>query len=130
MSAERLTLREMPPQAFWSEHESAGAPPLMPVAAGGFSGRPRCRIFPVGSLWFLQLEIPAGWMLSNGPFEAPRRKKFRTLAAAVNHAVLHGYDYRIVRPAPVARLSDRRRITTFERQTKGGAATEENNTEH
>jgi hypothetical protein len=104
--AECLTLPETRPRPPWPVSEMAGNPPLMPVAAGGLSGRPRCRIFPVGRLWVLQLETPSGWLMGEGPSEPPLRVKFRTLAAAVNHAVLMGYDYRIITPTPVARLQD------------------------
>ena len=108
MSAERLTLCEAPPLTPWSAVSAACPPPLLPVAAGGLSGRPRCRIFPVGRLWVLQLEIPGGGWLVDGPLEPPPRLKFPTLAAAINHAVLHGYDYRIITPGPVARIADGR----------------------
>ncbi len=106
MSAECLTLREAPPLSPWPAVSAAGHPPLIPLAAGGLSGRPRCRIFPVGRLWVLQLEIPGGGWLGDGPFEPPPRLKFSSLAAAVNHAVLHGYDYRIITPGPVACIAD------------------------
>ncbi len=117
--AECLTLRETRPQLSWPAPEPAGIPPLMPVAAGGLSGRPRCRIFPVGRLWILQLEIAGGWLLGDGPFDPPPRIRFQTLAAAVNHAVLHGYDYRIITPTPVARIPDRgRRRIVSETQSR------------
>ncbi len=102
--AEFLTLPETRPRPPWPVYEMAGIPPLMPVAAGGLSGRPRCRIFPVGRLWVLQLETPNGWLVGESLSEPPTRIKFRTLAAAVNHAVQNGYDYRIITPTPVARL--------------------------
>ena len=108
MSAERLTLCEEPPLGPWSAVSPACPPPLLPVAAGGLSGRPRCRIFPVGRLWVLQLEIPGGGWLADGPLEPPPRLKFASLAAAVRHAVLHGYDHRIITPGPVARIADSR----------------------
>jgi hypothetical protein len=116
MTAERLTLCEAPPLGPWPA-VSAGHPPLLPVAAGGLSGRPRCRIFPVGRLWVLQLEIPGGGWLADGPLHPPPRLKFPSLAAAVNHAVLHGYDYRIITPGPLARIADGRlRAAPRERQ--------------
>ena len=106
-SAECLPLREARSFNLWPAAVAAGIPQLMPVASNGFSGRPRCRIFPLGRLWVLQLEIAGGWLI-NGP---PPRIKFPSLAAAVNHAVLHGYDYRIITPSPVARIRDRGRDT-------------------
>jgi len=110
-SAERLTLREAGLPSPRLAAEPAGMPPLMPVAASGLSGRPRCRIFPVGRMWVLQLETTGGWLLGNGPVDPPPRVTFPTLAAAVNHAVLHGYDYRIIIPGPVARIHGRGRRT-------------------
>jgi hypothetical protein len=118
LCAECLTLRETRPRSLWPVSEIAGTPPLMPVAAGGLSGRPRCRIFPVGRLWVLQLETPSGWLMGEVPPQPPLRIKFRTLPAAVNHAVLMGYDYRIITPTPVARLQERgRRPAHAERQS-------------
>ncbi len=118
MSAERLTLCEAPPLSPRPAVLPTGRPPPLPVAAGGLSGRPRCRIFPVGRLWVLQLEIPGGGWVTDGPLEPPPRLKFVSLAAAVSHAVLHGYDYRIITPGPVARIADGRlRAALRERQT-------------
>src|SRR5688572_12514348 len=108
LSAERATLREARPQP-WPAHETAHIPPLMPVAAGGLSGRPRCRIFPVGRLWVLQVETPSAWLIGDGPVEPPPRLKFPTLAAAIAHAEWYGYDYRIITPSPIARIADRNR---------------------
>jgi hypothetical protein len=116
--AECLTLRETRPRAPWPVSEMAGIPPLMPLAAGGLSGRPRCRIFPVGRLWVLQLETPRGWLIGNDPSEPPLRVKFRTLGAAVNHAVQNGYDYRIITPTPVARLKDHGRRPALSREVE------------
>lgn len=132
LCAERLTLRETRPRLPWPVPEPAAIPPpLMPVAAGGLSGRPRCRIFPVGRLWILQLEIAGGWLLGDGPFDPPLRIRFQTLAAAVNHAVLNGYDYRIITPATVARLPDRgRRAALPERQPLVSSDAAARKTEH
>jgi hypothetical protein len=88
--------------------EGAVIPPLLPIAAGGLSGRPRCRIFPAGPRWVLQLETTSGWVLGNGPEDPPTRLIFLTLSAAVVYAELHGFDYRIIRAAPLARISDHR----------------------
>ena len=131
MSAERLTLCKAPPLSPWNAVSAACPPPLLPVAAGGLSGRPRCRIFPVGRLWILQLEIPGGGWLADGPLEPPPRLKFASLAAAVNHAVLNGYDYRIITPGPVARIADGRlRAALRERQISIEATSEAKASEH
>lgn len=110
LSAERLALRS----ALWpqisSACEEAVVPPLIPVAAGGLSGRPRCRIFPVGRLWVLQMETAAGWRVGHGTDEPPMRLTFLTLAAAIAHAEMHGFDYRIIKPAPVACFPERYRV--------------------
>lgn len=131
VTAERLTLCEAPPLSPWPAVQAAGHPPLIPVAAGGLSGRPRCRIFPVGRLWVLQLEHPRGGWLADGPLEPPPRLTFATLAAAVNHAVQHGYDYRIITPGPVARIADGRfRAAPRERQTTIETTSKAKESEH
>ena len=129
LSAECLTLlharHQMPLP------EPAGVPPLMPVAAGGLSERPRCRIFPVGRLWVLQIEMPARWLLGEGLVEPLPRIMFPTLAAAVNHAIVHGYDYRIITPGPVARIPDRgHRKASSESREFYRPATGRSKTEH
>lgn len=131
MSAERWTLCVAPPLSPWPAVSDLSHPPLPPVAAGGLSGRPRCRIFPVGRLWVLQLEIPGGGWLADGPLEPPPRLKFASLAAAVSHAVLHGYDYRIVTPGPVASIADGRlRAAMRERQTSIETTSKAKESEH
>lgn len=131
MSAERLALREAPTLSPWPAVLPTGRPPLLPVAAGGLSGRPRCRIFPVGRLWVLQLDIPGGGWLEDGPLEPPPRLKFPSLAAAVKHAVLHGYDYRIITPGPVVRIADGRlRTVPRERQIPVEPTSKANYSEH
>lgn len=122
-SAERLTLCKAPPLSPWPAVLAAGQPPLLPLAARGLSGRPRCRIFPVGRLWVLQLEHPRGGWLADGPLEPPPRLRFPTLAAAINHAVLHGYDYRIITPRPVAQISDGRLQGVRQERTAPGELT-------
>jgi hypothetical protein len=107
LSAERAMLRE--PRTRWPAHEMVRMPPLKPVAAGGLSGRPRCRIFPVGRLWVLQVEMPSAWLMSDGLVEPPPRLKFPTLAAAIAHAEWYGYDYSIITPSPIAPAADRNR---------------------
>jgi len=92
----------------WPAFEGAVIPPLVPVAAGGLSGRPRCRIFPVGPRWVLQLETTSGWVLGNDPEDPLMRLTFPTLSAAVAYAELHGFDYRIIRLTPLVRFSDHR----------------------
>ena len=134
LSAARLTLREARPPMPRPVPEAARIPPLMPVpvAAGGLSGRPRCRIFPVGRLWILQMETASAWFIGNGPIEPPPRLKFPTLAAAVAHAERHGYDYRIITPNPVARIADgnRRMTSRRDRLATARGATGQNTTEH
>lgn len=129
LSAEHATQREARPHTPWPAHETVRIPPLMPVAAGGLSGRPRCRIFPVGRLWVLQLETPSAWLIGDGPVEPPPRLKFPTLAAAIAHAEWYGYDYRIITPSPIARIADRRRMTSRGDSADAPRAGQ-NNTEH
>jgi hypothetical protein len=111
-SAERLKLYEQPSSASipWSATLTADIPPRSPKTAGGLSGRPRCRIFPVGRVWILQVEMASGWLIGSSADEPPMRLKFPTLPAAVAYAEQHGYDYRIITPSPVVGISERRRI--------------------
>jgi hypothetical protein len=103
---------------------------MMPRAAGGLSGRPTCRIFPVGRLWVLQVDRPNGWLLDDGPFEPPPRLQFPTLGAAVAYAENHGYDYRVITPSPIARLPDRARRVTVGHGRQRRSALGQSNTEH
>lgn len=97
----------------WSVEEPSGMPPRISTAAGGLSGRPRCRIFPVGRLWVLQVETGSGWLHGAWPDGPPMRLKFRTLGKAVTYAVEHGYDYRIIAPGQVVHnVGQDRRIHT------------------
>ena len=109
LSVERVISREARPHTPWPVHETVGIPPLMPVAAGGLSGRPRCRIFPVGRLWGLQVETPSAWLIGDGPVEPPPRLKFPTLAAAIAHAEWYGYDYSIITSGAMVPAADRNR---------------------
>lgn len=130
LSAERLTLREVRPQQPQPALEPARIPPRTPVAAGGLSKRPRCRIFPVGRRWVLQMEMPSAWLIGDGPVEPPPRLKFPTLAAAVAHAEYHGYDYRIITPAPVARIASSGRRMTSRRDRRRAACAAPDRMEH
>ena len=103
------------------ESKVSGRPPFLPVASGGLSGRPRCRIFPLGRSWILQLETDSGWLAGEAPIDPPPRLKFPTLSAAVGYAVLHGFDYRIIKPGPVA---------LFAKHRLRDATPRHNNTEH
>jgi hypothetical protein len=119
-TAERLNPRETRSHFStpWPAHQAVGRPPLIPAAAGGLSGRPRCRIFPVDRFWVLQVETASGWLLGNGADEPPMRLTFPTLAAAVAYAEQHGYDYRITTPGQVEPMEPSRRITA----RRGGRA--------
>jgi hypothetical protein len=70
------------------------------------SGRPSCRIYLARRAWILQFDsICGGWIepwRCDGPAE-PKTLAFPTLAAAVDHAERHGYDYRIEAPTRPAR---------------------------
>jgi hypothetical protein len=121
LPATRLALREPRSHSPWPVLEAIHSPPLLPVAAGGLSGRPRCRIFPVGRVWLLQMETSSAWFVGDGPIEPPPRLEFPTLAAAVAHAEWCGYDYRIITPSPVARIADRGRRTLISRRPPGAS---------
>jgi hypothetical protein len=121
LSAECLVLRGPHPQPLRPVHEAVHMPPFMPAAAGGLSGRPRCRIFPVGRLWVLQMEPASAWFVGEGPVGPPPRLEFPTLAAAVAHAKKCGYDYRIITPSPVACIADRGRRLPSRSDTRAAA---------
>ena len=129
LPAVRLTRREVRLHARLPV-EPARVPPLMPVAAGGLSGRPRCHIFPVGRLWVLQMEPASAWFISDGPIERQPRLEFPTLAAAVAHAERHGYDYRIITPGRVARIGDRGRRMASRHHRTSARRPGQSNTEH
>lgn len=60
------------------------------------SGRPSCRIYPVGRGWGLAIERSSAWLAG---FDLPGNFRFfRSLAAAVSFAESRGLDYRIIRP--------------------------------
>ncbi|HET6390354.1 hypothetical protein [Hyphomicrobium sp.] len=74
---------------------------------GRLSGRPSCRIFPVGKGWGLELERMSAWLVGlplPGGF-----RFFKSLAAAVGFAEEHGLDYRIIRPSALSKIGRRRR---------------------
>ena len=69
-----------------------GGPPPRHRQAGGFCGRPFCRIYPEGDGWILEA-VRSGW----GTLGIPNRKlSFPTLTAAISYAVTHGFSYRVV----------------------------------
>jgi hypothetical protein len=64
--------------------------------AGGFSGRPFCRIYPEGDEWILEA-VRGGW----GSLGPPSRKlRFPALTAAIAYAVTRGFSYRVVHAPP------------------------------
>jgi hypothetical protein len=86
------------------------------------SGRPSCRIYPVGGGWGLELERTSAW-LADLPFPGGFRF-FKSLAGAVGFAEAHDLDYRIIRPTPffivhrrrpsdASKLRGRRRLSSM-----------------
>ncbi len=74
---------------------------------GRLSGRPSCRIYPLGKGWGLELERASAWLTGwalPGGF-----RFFRSLSAAVAFAEAHDLDYRIIRPTPLFSAHRRRR---------------------
>src|SRR5689334_25380619 len=66
------------------------------------SGRPSCRIYLGRSAWILEFDsICGGWMEVSDARRGvePKTLAFPTLAAAVEYAERHGFDYRIEPPA-------------------------------
>lgn len=76
-----------------------GGPPKTPRAAGGFSGRGFCRIYPSEEAWVLEVFF-GGWA---APERKDRRKTFPTLTAAILYAVSKGFSYRVTHSETGAR---------------------------
>src|SRR5436853_5050288 len=74
-----------------------GSGALIAGRPDGLSGRPSCRIYPVGKGWGLEIERTSAWLVG---FDPPGNFRFfKSLAAAIGFAESHGFDYRILRPA-------------------------------
>jgi hypothetical protein len=82
-----------------------GPPPKIPKAAGGFSGRPFCRIYPLEGAWMLEALL-GGWAAAG----KETRKTFPTLTAAIGYAVANGFSYRVVH-SPVAGAGSAQALT-------------------
>src|ERR1700753_840041 len=80
---------------------------LNTVRGGGLSGRPSCRIYPVGKGWGLALQRKSAWLMGM-PLPSGFRF-FNYLAAPVALAQVHHLDYYIVRPTPFFTARHRRR---------------------
>lgn len=96
-----------------SEVDTMRQPPQYPRSRT-LSGRPSCRIYFGRRAWLLEFETACGgwmepWAASGRSGFGPKTLAFPTLAAAVEYAERHGYDYRIERPSRHARTSNRRR---------------------
>jgi hypothetical protein len=82
-------------------------PPAYPRAAGGFSGRPSCRIYLAGGpsrrVLVLEFEPASGGLLQHSRREAQRSSRtidpeIPTLQAAISYAERHGLHSRVVAP--------------------------------
>lgn len=99
-----------------SGHGSLALAPCAPL-----SGRPSCKIYPLGRGWALKIERRSAWLIGS-PFSGDFRF-FRTLAAAIGFAQFHGLDYRIIRPT--AFFADHRRSQAkLRRSCKGLSRTD------
>lgn len=89
LSRPEMATQIVPPAA-----DGSGA--LINGRLDSLSGRPSCRIYPVGRGWGLEIERSSAWLAG---FDLPGNFRFfRSLAAAVAFAEAHGFDYRVVRP--------------------------------
>ncbi len=89
-----------------------GAP--IAVRPDGLSGRPSCRIYPVGKGWGLELERTSAWLAG---LDLPGNFRFfRSLTGAVGYAEAHGLDYRIIRPTALFAANRRRRSDSVKRR--------------
>lgn len=78
---------------------SAGDGALITTRGGRLSGRPSCRIYPVGKGWGLELERMSAWLVG---LPLPGEVRFfKWLAAAIAFAEAHDLDYRIIRAMPL-----------------------------
>lgn len=86
----------------------------------GLSGRPSCRIYPVGKFWRLELERRSGWLAG---LDLPGNfRLFMSLGAAVGFAEAHGLDYRIIRPMPFFVGNRRRPLGLYEAPRRTASA--------
>ena len=78
----------------------------------GLSGRPSCRIYPVGKGWGLKLERSSAWLA--GLDQPSDFRFFRSLAGAIGFAEARGLDYHIIRPMTLF-VANRRRFPASHR---------------
>ncbi|MBS0251515.1 MAG: hypothetical protein JSR78_10695 [Proteobacteria bacterium] len=91
-----------------------GSGALIAGRLDGLSGRPSCRIYPVGKGWRLEIERTSAWLAGlnlPGHFRC-----FRSLAAAVGFAESHGLNYRIIRPTTLFAANRRRSMDSMKRR--------------
>lgn len=101
----------------FSGRSVAAVESVMPVATGHgagisarqgrLSGRPSCRIFPMGKGWGLEIERNCAWLIGLSILGSCRF--FRSLGAAIAFAEARGLDYHVVRPARLFESYWRRR---------------------
>jgi len=93
-----------------------GSGALIAGRQDGLSGRPSCRIYPVGKGWGLELERASAWLTG---LDLPGNFRFfRSLAAAVSFAEVHGFDYRIIRPTAFFVTNRRRPLDSIKRRQR------------
>lgn len=108
LSRPETATQTVPPAA-----DGSGA--LISGRLDSLSGRPSCRIYPVGRGWGLEIERSSAWLAG---FDLPGNFRFfRSLAAAVAFAEAHGFDYRVVRPTAFF-VSTRRRSSVGRQQRR------------
>ena len=91
-----------------------GSGALIASRQDSLSGRPSCRIYPIGKGWGLELERTSAWLAG---FGLPGHFRFfRSLAAAVGFAEAHGFDYSIIRPTAFFAANRRRRSDSIKRR--------------
>lgn len=96
-----------------------GSGSLIAGRQDSLSGRPSCRIHPVGKGWGLELERSSAWLAGldqQGDF-----RFFRSLAGAVGFAEARGLDYQIIRPTTLF-LANRRRFPASHRASRPSPA--------
>lgn len=97
-----------------------GSGALIASRLDGLSGRPSCRIYPIGKGWGLEIERTSAWLAG---LDLPGNFRFfRSLAAAVGFAESHGFDYRIIRPTALFVANRRRPLDSMKRRERPASA--------
>jgi hypothetical protein len=93
-----------------------GSGALIAGRQDSLSGRPSCRIYPIGKGWGLELERTSAWLAG---FGLPGHFRFfKTPPPARRLAETHGFDYSIIRPTAFFAANRSRRSDSIKRRER------------